>query len=79
MRWDQGERGGNIEDRRGIHPVAAGGIGIGGLVIAAIGLSSALARKTHCRSSIRSGDRLNRPSKPEPAGRQGIATPSSLM
>ena len=37
MRWDQGERGGNIEDRRGIHPAAAGGIGIGGLVIAAIG------------------------------------------
>lgn len=37
MRWDRGERGGNIEDRRGIHPVAAGGIGIGGLVVAAIG------------------------------------------
>lgn len=37
MRWDGGERGGNIEDRRGMGPVATGGIGIGGLVLAAIG------------------------------------------
>ena len=39
MRWQDGDRGGNIEDRRGLHPVAAGGIGVGGLVLAAIGLS----------------------------------------
>jgi predicted metalloprotease len=37
MRWDGGERGGNIEDRRGMSPAATGGIGIGGLVLAAIG------------------------------------------
>ena len=37
MRWEGGERGGNIEDRRGMSPVATGGIGIGGLVLAAIG------------------------------------------
>jgi len=37
MRWQGGDRGGNIEDRRGLHPVAAGGIGVGGLVLAAIG------------------------------------------
>jgi predicted metalloprotease len=37
MRWEGGERGGNIEDRRGMSPVATGGIGVGGLVLAAIG------------------------------------------
>jgi predicted metalloprotease len=37
MRWDGGERGGNIEDRRGMSPAATGGIGVGGLVLAAIG------------------------------------------
>jgi predicted metalloprotease len=37
MRWDGGQRGGNIEDRRGMSPAATGGIGIGGLVLAAIG------------------------------------------
>ncbi len=37
MRWEGGERGGNIEDRRGLGPVATGGVGIGGLVLAAIG------------------------------------------
>jgi len=37
MRWRDGDRGGNIEDRRGLRPVAAGGIGVGGLVLAAIG------------------------------------------
>jgi predicted metalloprotease len=37
MRWEGGDRGGNIEDRRGMSPVATGGIGIGGLVLAAIG------------------------------------------
>ncbi|MBP7651219.1 MAG: neutral zinc metallopeptidase [Phenylobacterium sp.] len=36
MRWDRGRRSGNIEDRRGLGPVA-GGVGIGGLVLAAIG------------------------------------------
>lgn len=37
MRWSGGRRSGNIEDRRGMGPVRAGGIGIGGLVLAAIG------------------------------------------
>ncbi len=37
MEWEDGERGGNVEDRRGLGPVAAGGVGIGGLVLAAIG------------------------------------------
>ena len=37
MRWQGGRRGGNIEDRRGLGPVAVGGVGIGGLVLAAIG------------------------------------------
>ncbi len=37
MRWQDGDRGGNVEDRRGLHPAAAGGISVGGLVLAAIG------------------------------------------
>ncbi len=37
MRWQGGRRSGNIEDRRGMGAVGAGGIGIGGLVLAAIG------------------------------------------
>ncbi|HEX5378409.1 MAG TPA: neutral zinc metallopeptidase [Phenylobacterium sp.] len=37
MRWEGGRRGGNIEDRRGLGPIATGGIGLGGLVLAAIG------------------------------------------
>ena len=37
MEWEDGEREGNVEDRRGLHPVAVGGIGVGGLVLAAIG------------------------------------------
>ncbi|MGB3808892.1 MAG: neutral zinc metallopeptidase [Parvibaculum sp.] len=39
MRWEDGERGGNIEDRRGIRPGvrAGGGIGLGGVAILLIG------------------------------------------
>ena len=37
MEWENGERGGNLEDRRGLGPVATGGIGIGGLVLASVG------------------------------------------
>jgi predicted metalloprotease len=38
MDWDQGDRSGDVEDRRGIHPaVMGGGVGVGGLIIAAIG------------------------------------------
>ena len=37
MRWQGGRRGGNIEDRRGLGPVGAGGIGVGGIILAAIG------------------------------------------
>ena len=37
MRWQGGREGGNIEDRRGMGPVAVGGMGVGGLVLALIG------------------------------------------
>jgi hypothetical protein len=36
MKWQDGRRSGNIEDRRGLSPVA-GGIGAGGVIIALIG------------------------------------------
>ncbi|ATQ42281.1 KPN_02809 family neutral zinc metallopeptidase [Caulobacter mirabilis] len=39
MRWEGGRRSGNIDDRRGIGPVGAvGGIGVGGIVVALIGI-----------------------------------------
>ncbi|HEY4345474.1 MAG TPA: neutral zinc metallopeptidase [Parvibaculum sp.] len=39
MRWEDGEQGGNIEDRRGMRPRvgAGGGIGLGGVAILLIG------------------------------------------
>lgn len=37
MRWQGGRRAGNIEDRRGLGPAAAGGIGVGGVILALIG------------------------------------------
>jgi predicted metalloprotease len=37
MRWRGGRSGGGIEDRRGLGPVAAGGVGLGGVVLALIG------------------------------------------
>jgi predicted metalloprotease len=38
MDWEEGDTSGDIDDRRGIHPgVIGGGVGLGGLVIAAIG------------------------------------------
>jgi predicted metalloprotease len=37
MDWLGGRRGGNIEDRRGLGPVAIGGGGIGAVVLAAVG------------------------------------------
>jgi uncharacterized protein len=37
MRWQGGRREGNIEDRRGMSPAAAGGVGVGGILLAAIG------------------------------------------
>ncbi|WP_421937639.1 neutral zinc metallopeptidase [Phenylobacterium sp.] len=37
MRWQGGEGGGNIEDRRGLGAVATGGMGIGGVVLALAG------------------------------------------
>ena len=33
MRWEQGRRSGNIEDRRGMRTASAGGLGIGGLLL----------------------------------------------
>ena len=36
MRWQGGRRSGNIEDRRGLSPVA-GGVGAGGVILALIG------------------------------------------
>jgi predicted metalloprotease len=39
MRWQDGRRSGNIDDRRGLGPVGAvGGLGVGGIVIALIGV-----------------------------------------
>lgn len=37
MDWRGGRRGGNIEDRRGLGPVAIGGGGIGAVILAAVG------------------------------------------
>ncbi|HEX2561946.1 KPN_02809 family neutral zinc metallopeptidase [Phenylobacterium sp.] len=38
MRWQGGRRAGNIEDRRGLGPgAAAGGVGVGGVILALIG------------------------------------------
>lgn len=37
MDWQGGRKSGNIEDRRGLSPAVGGGIGLGGLVIVAIG------------------------------------------
>ncbi|PLR21401.1 flagellar biosynthesis protein FlgM [Caulobacter zeae] len=37
MEWEGGRQSGNIEDRRGLGPVAAAGGGIGALVLAAVG------------------------------------------
>jgi predicted metalloprotease len=38
MEWEDGDRSGDVEDRRGMHPaVLGGGVGVGGLIIAAIG------------------------------------------
>jgi len=38
MRWQGGRRSGNIDDRRGLSGGAVGGLGIGGVVIALIGV-----------------------------------------
>ena len=37
MEWEGGDREGNIEDRRGLHPAVLGGGGIGALLLAAAG------------------------------------------
>lgn len=37
MRWLGGDGSGNVEDRRGLGPVAVGGVGIGGVLLALIG------------------------------------------
>ncbi|CAN7436762.1 neutral zinc metallopeptidase [Phenylobacterium sp. LjRoot219] len=37
MRWEGGRQSGGIEDRRGLGPAAAGGLGLGGIVLALIG------------------------------------------
>jgi uncharacterized protein len=37
MRWRGGEGGGNIEDRRGMSAARAGGLGVGGIVLALVG------------------------------------------
>jgi predicted metalloprotease len=37
MRWEGGRQSGGIEDRRGLGPVGAGGLGVGGVVLALIG------------------------------------------
>jgi predicted metalloprotease len=37
MRWGGGRESGNIEDRRGLGPVGAGGLGVGGVVLALVG------------------------------------------
>ena len=37
MRWSGGRGSGNIDDRRGLGPVGAGGLGVGGVVLALVG------------------------------------------
>ncbi len=37
MRWQGGEGGGNIDDRRGMGAVGVGGMGVGGVVLALVG------------------------------------------
>jgi predicted metalloprotease len=37
MQWEDGDESGNVEDRRGLGPLVGGGLGVGGLVLAAIG------------------------------------------
>lgn len=37
MRWQGGEGGGNIEDRRGMGAVGVGGLGAGGVILALVG------------------------------------------
>lgn len=37
MRWQGGEGGGNVEDRRGMGAVGVGGMGVGGVVLALVG------------------------------------------
>jgi len=37
MRWQGGEGGGNVEDRRGMGSVGVGGLGVGGVVLALVG------------------------------------------
>ncbi len=37
MRWQGGDGGGNTEDRRGMGAVGAGGLGVGGVVLALVG------------------------------------------
>jgi len=37
MRWQGGEGGGNIEDRRGMGSVGVGGLGAGGVILALVG------------------------------------------
>jgi predicted metalloprotease len=37
MRWQGGQGGGNVEDRRGMGAVGVGGMGVGGVVLALVG------------------------------------------
>jgi predicted metalloprotease len=69
MRWEQGRRSGNIEDRRGMGAAGAGGLGIGGLLLVMV-ISWVTGVNPMALLSIANGV-SNSTSGPAEPGRQG--------